>query len=90
MKASVVYKNHEIVLDRTVTKTALYIDGIEVDHEIGIFERDKNRIYRGCIENDDGALESVSVEFICGFPKNVMNTVTFKVDDKLISKTEVL
>lgn len=90
MKVTFFYNEHEISLERTISKTALVIDGNEIDQQKGIIGRDRNCVYYGEITNADGTTDAVEVEFISGFPKDVFNSARFSINGKAIDEKKIL
>lgn len=86
MRATFVYKNHEIIVEKKLSSISLIIDGIEVDKKEGLFSvQNTNYELRGTVINsDNNSRDTVAIQFRYGMV--VDEVVLLYNDDKIDAK----
>lgn len=84
MKTYFIHDGHEIVVERTFSKMAFYVDNQEVDVVDGVFRKDHNKTFCATVRDADNIDHSVVVEYISGGFEHLLGTLVFLYDGKKV------
>ena len=82
MRTFFLYCDHEILIERTLTKMTFSIDGQEIESVDGIFKKDHDKSFQASLSDMNGINHSVLIEYKSGGLKHLCGTLTLWLDGK--------